>query len=234
MMIYSYPSTPHWYRSLSVHRDDRYHPDPQYFVGQDVVITEKLDGGVTSIAEHKVYARSSFAPTTEPWFDYMKGRTLPKLYGVPRELCPIGEDLYGVHSIEYDPLPDSFFLFHVLHRREENIGTEKTEGDHFWAWDNVMIFAREYGLLHVPVLFIGKFHSVAEITEWFNEQITQPSRLGPVREGFVMRLRDGFAFEQFGMNVCKFVRANHVQTDEHWSKHWKPAKMMEIANATQP
>src|SRR5580704_13086614 len=113
-MVPSYLHTLHWQSSLSVHRDDHYHPDCSYFLGRDVVITEKLDGGLTWLSNGHVYARSAEQPTREPWFDYVKGRTLPKLYALPPTLCVVGEDLYGVHSIEYDPLPDTFFLFHVL------------------------------------------------------------------------------------------------------------------------
>lgn len=224
-MIPSYPSTRHWPQSLSVHRDDHYHRDPGHFVGKRVVITEKLDGGITQFADGKVYARASSAPTSAGWFDYVKSVTLPKLIGVSPKYQAIGEDLYGVHSIEYDPLPDTFYLFHVLDRAYPNIGTENTEGDIFWSWEGVDLFAHAYELRIVPKLFEGEFKSIDEITKWFFDHINERSELGPVREGFVMRIADEFPFEKFGQNMCKFVRANHVQTDEHWTKNWKPAKI---------
>lgn len=225
IMIPSYPSTRHWPESMSVHRDDHYHRDPAHFVGKHVVITEKLDGGITQFAEGKVYARSSGAPTSAGWFDYVKSVTLPKLYDVESCLQPIGEDLYGVHSIEYDPLPDTFFLFHVLERVKDHVGTENTDGDMFWSWGEVNWFAFAYDLQTVPVLFTGEFDSVDAITKWFFDNIDKPSVLGPVREGFVMRIADGFSYQDFGLNTCKFVRANHVQTDQHWTKTWKPARI---------
>jgi hypothetical protein len=224
-MIPSYPHTLHWPKSLSVHRDDHYHDDPSFFLGKTVMITEKLDGGLTQFAMGQVYARASSDPTREPWFDYVKSRTLPKLYAVPGNLQPIGEDLYGVHSIEYDPLPDSFFLFHVLDRKPENVGTEKTDGDHFWSWSGVKEFAMIYGLRTVPVLFEGTFDKLDHITDWFMTHVKEPSIYGPDREGFVMRTIDSFPFSEFGKHMCKFVRAHHVQTDEHWTKHWKPARL---------
>ena|ERR1700733_1419666 len=225
-MVPSYPSTYHWPASLTVHRDDHYISDPTVFLDCDVVITEKLDGGVATICEGKAYARSSFAPTSLPWFDYMKAKTVPKLYGTSPVICAIGEDLYGVHSIEYDPLPDTFFLFHVLERRQENVGTEHTEGDLFWDWPAVVAFAKNNDLRHVPVLFEGSFTKVEQITEWFHDNIGLPSLLGPVREGFVLRVRHEFWFDDFALNTTKFVRKNHVQTDEHWTKHWKPARLI--------
>ena len=224
-MIPSYPSTRHWPESLSVHRDDHYHRDPSFFIGKPVVITEKLDGGITQFAGGKVYARASSAATSDPWFDYVKSRTLPKLYAVPANLQPIGEDLYGVHSIEYDPIPDTFFLFHVLDRVPENIGTENTQGDHFWSWSGVKEFAGVYGIRHVPVLFEGTFDKLEQITAWFMDNVKKPSRYGPQCEGFVMRDTEAFPFENFGIHTCKFVRANHVQTDERWEKYWKKAKL---------
>jgi hypothetical protein len=211
---------------MSVHRDDHYHREPDFFVGKDVVITEKLDGAITQFAAGKVYARSSIAPTSQPWFSYVKSVTLPKLYHIKHNLQIIGEDLYGVHSIEYDALPDSFFMFHVLERAEENIGTENTDGDVFVPWGVVELFAREWDLQTVPVLFQGQFNSVDEITKWFFDHIGEPSEYGPTREGFVMRIANAFPFSEFGRNTCKFVRANHVQTDEHWTKHWKPANIL--------
>ena len=224
-MIPSYQKTPHWPWSLTKHRDDHLHRDPQHFVGKEVIITEKMDGGITQFAGGRVFARSSNAPTHEQWFNYVKSVTLPKLYAVPPHLMPIGEDLYGVHSIEYDPLPDTFFLFHVQDREIKNIGTERTENDRFLSWAAVKEFAEKYGLRTVPELFVGKFDSVEDITKWFMDHIGQPSTYGPVCEGFVMRIATSFAFDTFSRDVCKFVRANHVQTDEHWTRHWKPAKL---------
>ena len=35
-------------------------------------------------------------------------------------------------------------------------------------------------------------------------------------EGYVVRTVAGFAHEEFADHVAKYVRAGHVQTDEHW------------------
>jgi hypothetical protein len=209
-----------------VHRDDHYHIDPGFFLGRDVVITEKLDGGIAAINADRVYARSSGAPTNQPWFAYMKGRTVPKFYGLPPSVCVYGEDLYGVHSIEYDPLPDTFFLFHVLERMVENIETPNTHRDCFWSWNAAEEFARQYSVNTVPVLHRGRFEKISEITEYFMDNIGSPSIYGPSREGFVMRVIESFPFDEFEFHVCKFVRKNHVQTDKHWTKHWKPARLL--------
>ena len=38
------------------------------------------------------------------------------------------------------------------------------------------------------------------------------------QEGFVVRSTYPFYYGQFGENVAKYVRPNHVTTDVHWSK----------------
>jgi hypothetical protein len=40
------------------------------------------------------------------------------------------------------------------------------------------------------------------------------------KEGYVVRLASSFKFDDFNKSVAKFVRKNHVQTNEHWTKNW--------------
>ena len=45
-------------------------------------------------------------------------------------------------------------------------------------------------------------------------------------EGYVVRLADAFEYEDFSNSVAKFVRTNHVQTDQHWMhQKIKPNKL---------
>lgn len=37
-------------------------------------------------------------------------------------------------------------------------------------------------------------------------------------EGIVVRLVSSFEYENFSQSVAKYVRENHVQTNEHWTK----------------
>jgi hypothetical protein len=37
---------------------------------------------------------------------------------------------------------------------------------------------------------------------------------------FVIRTVDSFHYDNFKLNVAKYVRKNHIQTNEHWSKNW--------------
>jgi len=39
---------------------------------------------------------------------------------------------------------------------------------------------------------------------------------GGEQEGYVIRIAETFPEQDFPLNVAKFVRKNHVQTDAHW------------------
>lgn len=215
-----YPSTPHWPESEKLHRDDTYHTDPEHFVGKDIVITEKLDGGNTCLWGGEVYARSVAAPSRDGWMAMVRKHHAWKVAHATR-LSFYGEDLYGIHSIEYDALPEdrTFNLFAIF-------GLDDKDHDHrVFSWESVETLGRYYNLPVAPLAYTGKFHSVEAITQWFKEVLKKPSHFGPEKEGFVMRIADGFPLSEFSQNVCKYVRANHVQTDQHWRRNWRPCKL---------
>lgn len=215
-----FPSTTHWPWSETVHRDDTVHSDPESFVGQEVVITEKLDGGNTCLWNGEVYARSTSQPSRAGWMAMVRKHHAWKTVGDSPELVFYGEDLYGIHSIEYHPMPEdqTYRLFAVRQVGET--------GDRFREWDFVELTAKYLSVPHVPVLFRGVFESTGAITEWFVKNLREPSVLGGSREGFVMRRVEAFNASEFSHKVAKYVRAHHVQTDQHWTKNWQPAKMI--------
>lgn len=219
-----YLSTPHWPWSLSVHRDDSYHKNPEFFLNKEVVITEKLDGGNTCLFNGKVFARSTGQEATQGWFAMVKKHHAWKTLGEV-ETSFYGEDIYGIHSIEYDPVyeHETFYLFCVRFTPEIPSGLPGM--DIIWDWDTIEKIAIQMSFKTVPVVFRGTFKTVKEITNFFNSEIVKPSALGPVKEGFVMRVTNQFDVENFSENMCKFVRKNHVQTDEHWTKNWKPCRL---------
>jgi len=211
-----YPSTPHWPWSEKVHKDDSYHINPGFFVGKEVVITEKLDGGNTCLWDGQAYARSTSSPAVAGWFVMVKKYHAWKTTKV-RDLFFYGEDLYGIHSIEYDPMKEenTYHLFAIRNTK-----------DKFLSWDALTGLSASYDLPVAPVCFRGTFGSIDAVTDWFIKNRPVGSSLGPEREGFVMRLAKSFPADQFSVNVCKYVRKNHVQTDEHWTRNWKPCKII--------
>ena len=223
-----YPSTPHWPWSEKVHRGDTYHTNPDFFVGREVVVTEKLDGGNTCLYNGEVFARSTTAPSHDGWMAMVRKHHAYKSLADQGFRAYYGEDLYGIHSIEYDAIDEdkTFYLFAC---REFGDGLEKSLGleptDWFAAWDIVEQEAQLISVPTVPVVFKGTFSSTDEITEFFREQRKLPSALGPEAEGFVMRDAERFGGKWFAEHVCKYVRPHHVQTDEHWRKNWQPCKL---------
>ena len=209
-----YPRTPYWLWSPSIGRDDGVHPDPDRFVGEPVVVTEKLDGGNTLLHAGKVYARSVAAPSEGPWMAMVKKHHAWKVN--EPDVYLYGEDIYGVHSIEYGPVPEqaTYYAFALRH------------GDGaFASFAEVEAYANQREIPIVPVLFNGCFQSVAVLRAFVERAHAEPSALGGEREGVVLRLARGFPASEFPENVCKSVRAGHVQTNEHWTRHWKPCRI---------
>lgn len=215
-----YLSTPHWPWSEKVHRDDSYHQNPEHFLGRPVVVTEKIDGGNTALHCGQVFARSVISPAGDGWFAMVKKHHAWKIDQTATFLTLYGEDIYGVHSIKYDPVfeDETFYLFAA------RLHDEKF--DRFSSWEGVKQYAENYDFKTVPVIFEGEFKTTKEITDFFTEERKKPSALGGEREGFVMRVAESFDADEFSQNVCKFVRANHVQTTSHWRKNWQPCPIL--------
>jgi len=214
-----YPSTPHWPASQTVHRDDSLHQTPAEFVGREVVITEKVDGGNTCLFNGGVYARSVAAPSTAKWFAMVKKHHAWK-FNCQLDIAVYGEDIYGVHSIKYAPVAEEE-TYRIFAIRALN-----TDPDRFYSWDDLEAFGAQWGIKTVPVVYRGVFDSVYDITNFFETELSNESGIGGQdREGFVMRVADSFPADEFALRVCKYVRPNHVQTDEHWTKNWKPCEI---------
>ena len=62
----------------------------------------------------------------------------------------------------------------------------------------------------------GQVSSEKELQELVEGLMEQPSVCGGVREGVVARVNGTFKEPEFSSCVMKCVRANHVQTTEHW------------------
>ena len=115
-----------------------------------------------------------------------------------------GENMEGVHSIEYSNLESPFYIFAI---RRNGI---------WLSWEKVEKRAKELGLPTVPVLFKGVVQSLEELKNLLREE----SYLGGEREGVVRNVN---SFEDLSLNIGKVVRQGHVQTDEHWSRNWEKA-----------
>mgnify|MGYP006435391103 CR=1 FL=1 len=222
-----FPRTYHLPFSPGLQNDDRLHQNPQRFVGPELVITEKLDGGTTCIYRGDVYARSTGQPSKHPSFDYIKNVHVPRTIGTCDDLMLYGENLYAIHSIEYGDLPDFFFLFAV------------TDGERWYSWDEVCLVAESCDFRTTPLIYRGTVDSIPDLERKALLEPTYPA--GPDQppvmerrkysefygdlEGFVVREADEFPFPEYTERAAKYVRANHISTNNHWSKNWRAAQL---------
>ena len=211
-----YPRTYHFPFSKGLSGDDK-RVDLgwwEYLKDHELILTEKLDGQNNSIYRDGVFARSHSSPTTHPWDRYLT-ETYERIKNLlsPEEGI-YGESLYAIHSIEYQKLPSYFFMFAA--RDEER----------WYSWDEVTEMAEILQLPTVPVLERRIFKSPEDLQRTIEEFMKHRSTFGDTIEGVVVRISENFLPEDFSKYVIKYVRENHVQTDTHWTKEWKKAKLI--------
>ena len=184
----------------------------------EVTITEKADGGCTILNQGQPWSRASGAPATEGWFAMVRKWHSWKTSTLPESESIYGEDLFGIHSIDYGKIPENktFRAFNYL------------RGNRFLSYDDRERLFEDLELESVPLVFRGMFDNLADLSTFLSEEIKRPSRLtgnGAPREGFVIQKTGDFAFSEFADNVCKYVRADHVQSDSHWRYNWKACEL---------
>jgi len=205
---YNFPFSP------GATNDDRIADSMSNLVGQEIVITEKLDGENTGMTRGGVYARSHAAYTTSPWSREVRQIHDRIKFDIPEDVFIFGENMEGIHSIEYTNLTSYFYIFGI---RDNNI----------WIpWRDVEDWAFLLDIPTVPVLFKGVVNSEKELQALVEKLSNEPSALGGAREGIVCRNASLFHNDDFSTNLLKWVRKGHVQTDEHWTRNWKKAKLV--------
>jgi ATP-dependent RNA circularization protein (DNA/RNA ligase family) len=186
-----------------------------------LVFTEKLDGENTCLSRNGVYARSHAAPTITPWTSWIRQQWAPKQFDLPENIELFGENLEGIHSIEYKNLSSLFYMFAV----------RDNDKDLWLSWNEVQWYAEYFGFPCVPVLGIFPPIEVEEKVLEISQSSSIFDSYNPITgekctmEGIVVRNIDEFSTSNFRNNVFKYVRSNHVITDEHWTKNWKRAKI---------
>lgn len=196
---YKHPKTFHFSWSEGLQNDDRLLPDDEDFIGQLIVVTEKLDGENTSMYRDYIHARSldSRHHISRDWVKALHARIRSD---IPPGWRVVGENLYAKHSIFYDQLPSYFFVFSIW-----------DENNFCLDWGATREWCELIGLHTVPELYCGPYD-----IEVIQSLFTGKSRLGGEQEGYVARTWDGFPFCKFQSHVAKFVRKGHIQTDENW------------------
>lgn len=192
---FKYPRTPHLPWSPGASADDTRLVDTRAFEEREVVVTEKLDGENTTLYRDGMHARS-IDGRAHPSRDWVKGLQGRVGYLIPDGWRVCGENLYARHSLAYENLDGYFYLLSVW-----------DETNTCLSWDETRRWARELSVPTPRELYRGP---------WDEARLRSLRIDETVMEGYVARTAEGFAFEDFARRVAKWVRRDHVRTDEHW------------------
>lgn len=194
---FKYPRTPHLPSSPGATSDDLWLEHRSALIGAEIVITEKMDGENTTMYADHIHARS-LDSKHHPSRSWVKNLHQQLAHQIPARWRICGENLFARHSIGYEELPSYFMVFSIW-----------DEDNRCLDWDQTKEWCQLLGLDLVPTLYEGPW----------DERLIQalPQQLDLLtQEGFVVRTRQGFPYAQFSEHVAKWVRANHVQTEQHW------------------
>jgi hypothetical protein len=208
-----YGRTYHYPFSPGTTSDDRIHHDYWSDVSKlkTVVHTEKLDGENNCLSRYGIFARSHAAPTVSAWTKEIRQRW-ELIKNDLGDVEIFGENLYAIHSIEYRKLEHHYYVFAVrMH-------------DRWFSWEEVKFYAAMFDFPTVPELKIVQPSTEAT----FREDILALTRQNSVLDSHDIHSRNSeeYAVNDFMHNVFKYVRKGHVKTDEHWTRHWRRAKLL--------
>lgn len=194
---FKYGRTFHLPYSLGITSDDKVLSDDTHFLGKEIVCTEKFDGECTTLYSDGYSHARSIDSNNHPSRNWVKQYWANKYYMLPDGYRVCGENVYALHSIPYVELPSYFLGFSVWN------------GEICFSWDDTLAMFSELNIHPVREIYRGVYDEkvLKNISFDTNKQ-----------EGFVIRLTDSFHLSDFSTSIAKFVRANHVQTDEHWSQ----------------
>jgi len=182
--------------------DDKITYDLSYFIGKEIVITEKMDGENSTLMNDICFARS-LDSNNHPSRNWLKGLWGNIRYDIPQNWRICGENLYAQHSLHYDNLPSYFMVFNIWNDRNYAL-----------SWDDTVEWCKLLDLKTVTVLYRGIFD-----LDFIKKFTINPE----FQEGYVIRLAESFSYKDFGKSVVKWVRKNHVNPN---SKHWVTQKMI--------
>ncbi len=210
-----YPKTFHLPFSKSLKNDDRRMVNEQSLNGKDVIVTIKMDGENTSMYRDGIHARS-LSSAHHPSRSVVKALHSAIRNDIPEGWRICGENMYAKHSIHYTDLDSFFYVFSVWNEKNEALPYLATKD-----------FCKDLGLTHVEVvdciLDFATEEGMSALEKIYEEVVANG------QEGIVVRNAKGFHYDSFQDNLVKAVRANHIQTDVHWSKEWIPNKLRDEA-----
>jgi hypothetical protein len=187
-------------------KDDRQLRDDSNFHQRQVVCTIKMDGENTTMYNDYIHARS-LDSGSHPTRDWVKGLWSQISYLIDDNMRICGENLYAKHTIKYTDLKSFFNLFSVWIDME------------CLSWPTTVEYAGILGLETVPVFYEGIYNK-EKIIEAFNAY----DKINP-SEGYVIRMRDGFSYQDFRKSVAKYVKPEFRQAINSSHGHWISQKI---------
>ena len=197
---FKYPRTLHLPWSLGVTNDDKILKDISHLIGKEVVVTIKMDGENSTLMKDCIYARS-IDSNNHPSRNWLKGLWSKICYDIPDNWRICGENLFATHSIHYTNLSTYFMVFNIWNENNKCLGV-----------DDTIEYCKLFGLEYVPIIYRGIFDE-EKIKSLVDKLDLNKD------EGYVVRLAESFKYENFSKSYAKFVRANHVQTEKHWTNN---------------
>lgn len=193
-----FPRTMHFDFSPGVTNDDKIIKSLDLFEGRYVVASKKKDGENTTMTPQVCHAKSldSKHHPSRNWVKAFHGQIK---HLIPEGYRVCGENLYAKHSIFYDDLKSYFYGFSVWN--EKNVAL---------CWDETLFWFEELGITPVENLCNPFIFDLAKIHNLINKLDLEKD------EGIVIRVVDEIPYDDYDKLVAKWVRADHVQTDEHW------------------
>ena len=198
-----YPRTYHlpWSHLL---KDDRQLENDEQFIGKRVIVSLKKDGENSTMYNDYFHARS-LNSGSHPTRNWVKVLWAQIYYLIDDYMRICGENLYAVHSIQYDNLESYFYMFSIWIENK------------CLSWDETKDYATILGLHTVEVIYDdiydkNKIHNLF-LKEHSNE------------EGYVIRLADEFTYSNFRKSVAKFVKPEFRQVINNSHGHWISKKI---------
>ena len=180
--------------------DDKTLKDTTHFKDKDVIATLKMDGENTGFTKHNIHARS-LDSKDHPSRHWVKGLWGNIKCDIPENLKFYGENLAAKHSILYKNLDTYLYIFAIL----------DLETNTFLSWESVKEWCYLLNLETVPILYEGKWNEEIIKSIYREYDIN-----GNIMEGYVVRNKESFKYEDSSTNLAKFVRKNHVTSASHW------------------
>ncbi len=194
-----YPQTKHLPTSPGVGKDDDIISDLSELVGHECVILEKMDGENWTMyrGEKNCHARS-LDGRDHPSRSWAKQFHSSIQDDIPEGWRVVTENMYAQHSIRYENLPSYLYGLSVWNEKNVSLNYDET-----LDWFNLL------GITPAPEIWRGVF--TMEKAKEIADRLDMTKQ-----EGFVVRRIDEIPYSKFGKMVAKYVRENHVQTDNHW------------------